>query len=560
MNQQIEIWADHRAMRRKVDAVQYDSGRVLECLVQDITIPGDSTARFLAQKPSGALIYNTAKVDGNTVTVSLTSQTLAEAGTVNCQIEIKDGASKSVTSFEFDIEVQRSLVSDAAIESQDEMDVLDQYLADAKAAKDAAKKSEENASNSEAAAKSAAAEAEESKTAAAGSAAKAETAQKAAGESQTKAAASATDAQSWANKSQSWAVGIGDESRQNQATDNSKYYSQEAAKSKTAAAASQQSAADSLAAVQGIVDKLEEIAGGNVVTEEEADAKYVPKTHKVTLTGDVTGTATMEGAETSIATQRRGCIVGNEGVISDNKTWNKFASVTTSAHSDDKNIIFLVAENYSGNITNMVGILIASLRTNNAGTDLAVFYQGLVWVVASSAINPDNYVIASKVEGGKVYVDLWAKEGKDYSLIRFAVLSEGTRFALKSGTWTLYSQNNSANAYTAIPDGYTQTKSTVGNLINMAKAKTNWDVTIAATAWTDATGEAAWSGITPAYKAEAACTGMTADTDITGIQFISGDRSSAATWSYLRPDTNKVILFAIEKPFEQFTLRLTEVK
>lgn len=92
-----------------------------------------------------------------------------------------------------------------------------------------------------------------------------------------------------------------------------------------------------------------------------------------------------------------------------------------------------------------------------------------------------------------------------------------------------------------------------------AAASRHWDITIATTDWQAVTDES-WAGMTAAFKAEKECAGMTAETDITGIQFTGGDRNAAATWSYLRPGAGVVDLFASEKPAANFSLRLTEVK
>lgn len=86
----------------------------------------------------------------------------------------------------------------------------------------------------------------------------------------------------------------------------------------------------------------------------------------------------------------------------------------------------------------------------------------------------------------------------------------------------------------------------------------HWDITVAPADWGDASDE--FAGITAKFKATASCVGMSANTDITGIQFTSGDRNAAATWSYLRPAAGAVELYAGEKPAGAFSLRLTEVK
>lgn len=115
-----------------IDAVQGDSGRVLECRLTDFVIPPGSTARIYAQKPSGAKVFNTCSVSGRNVTVDLTTQMLAELGRTMCQVQVMQGEEK-VTSFDFAINVVKNRVDSAAIESTDEFTALDDALAQANA-------------------------------------------------------------------------------------------------------------------------------------------------------------------------------------------------------------------------------------------------------------------------------------------------------------------------------------------------------------------------------------------------------------------------------------------
>lgn len=119
----LDLNLQNKALLRKIYAVQNDSGRYLKCIVSDTVLPDGLTARIYARKPSGKEVYNDCTVDGNEVTVKLTAQLLAEEGDVQCQIELSDG--DRVTSFSFAISVQKSLISDSAIESTDEYPALE---------------------------------------------------------------------------------------------------------------------------------------------------------------------------------------------------------------------------------------------------------------------------------------------------------------------------------------------------------------------------------------------------------------------------------------------------
>lgn len=118
----------------KIEAVQYDSGRYIEFNVRDFEIPSGVVARFYARKPSGKEVYNASDtnpdkvvIDGNTVKVNLTSQTLAETGIVIGEIQIIQGKI-TISSFTFTINVKHSIASQTAIESTNEYGVLDNLL------------------------------------------------------------------------------------------------------------------------------------------------------------------------------------------------------------------------------------------------------------------------------------------------------------------------------------------------------------------------------------------------------------------------------------------------
>lgn len=69
-----------------------------------------------------------------------------------------------------------------------------------------------------------------------------------------------------------------------------------------------------------------------------------------------------------------------------------------------------------------------------------------------------------------------------------------------------------------------------------------------------------FAGLTALYKVTVACTGMTEDTDISGIAFTSGDRNAASSWLWLTPGADSVTLYSAVQPSGSFSLRLTEVK
>lgn len=104
-------------------AVQYDSGRLLRCMISGMakTI---SKARIYCKKPSGSETYTEGTVISNyCVLFSMTPQMVAEVGNTECQLHLIDG-SNAVTSFKVKMEVRENLVAASEIQSTSEYQAL----------------------------------------------------------------------------------------------------------------------------------------------------------------------------------------------------------------------------------------------------------------------------------------------------------------------------------------------------------------------------------------------------------------------------------------------------
>lgn len=126
----IEICVASQIAPPIVQVVQGDSGRSLSCVLADYAIPSGAVATYYVQKPSGHAVYNAATIDGNTVTVDLTAQALAEAG--ECPLQVRLALSgEYLTSFDVILAVQpfRGI---AAAESTTEMNIFDEAVAHAR--------------------------------------------------------------------------------------------------------------------------------------------------------------------------------------------------------------------------------------------------------------------------------------------------------------------------------------------------------------------------------------------------------------------------------------------
>ena len=126
VNKTIVLDLTSEGIRQTVEVTQGDSGRVLKCNIigTDLT---DVSANFVAVKSSEKVVYNNCTVEGSSVIVKLTEQTLAETGIVECQLELSK-SNEIVQSFIFDLDVKKSLLR--TVMSESEMGVLDDIKAD----------------------------------------------------------------------------------------------------------------------------------------------------------------------------------------------------------------------------------------------------------------------------------------------------------------------------------------------------------------------------------------------------------------------------------------------
>lgn len=88
-------------------------------------------------------------------------------------------------------------------------------------------------------------------------------------------------------------------------------------------------------------------------------------------------------------------------------------------------------------------------------------------------------------------------------------------------------------------------------------AARSWTLEVAADKWV--AGTDTWEEFTGNYKAELTAEGMTEETVIDAVNFVSGDLDAASTWVYYKPGAGTVTLWSRDKPTEDFTIRMTEV-
>lgn len=111
----------------QIDAVQATNAISYDFTIMDWVIPTGATAKIYIKKPSGAEVYTTCQIDGQTVTFAPTTQSYAEVGTSEAQLQIISG-DKVMVSFMFSIKVHKNMIDDSAIESTNEYTALTQAL------------------------------------------------------------------------------------------------------------------------------------------------------------------------------------------------------------------------------------------------------------------------------------------------------------------------------------------------------------------------------------------------------------------------------------------------
>lgn len=123
---------------RRINANLFDDGKEYE-------IPTGTKVLINVKKPDGKRVYNTCQYSGSTVTIELTNQSLAAAGTAYCDIEIRtQDDNQIISSTSFTIEVEESMHSDGAIMSTNEFTALDEWKKDTENVNSAIKEAEKN--------------------------------------------------------------------------------------------------------------------------------------------------------------------------------------------------------------------------------------------------------------------------------------------------------------------------------------------------------------------------------------------------------------------------------
>ena len=127
LQQPIRVRLQHDILS-SVDAVQYDTYREFHFIIDDYEIPEDITdIRIYIEKPSGNSLYNFGQLINEEVVYQPTPQTLAEVGISKGQVQIIKN-NTVLTSFPFQINVQKNLIDNDGFASGKEFLIYDELI------------------------------------------------------------------------------------------------------------------------------------------------------------------------------------------------------------------------------------------------------------------------------------------------------------------------------------------------------------------------------------------------------------------------------------------------
>ena len=117
---------------RRIRVVQGDTGRIFRFILEDITMDGSEQARVYAKKPDGTEVYNDCEVvsPNEVLMESDSSQIFAAIGVVQAEIQISK-SEKTITTYTFEFDVEKSLTRAGAIQSSSEYGALETAIAKA---------------------------------------------------------------------------------------------------------------------------------------------------------------------------------------------------------------------------------------------------------------------------------------------------------------------------------------------------------------------------------------------------------------------------------------------
>lgn len=117
---------------RRIPVVQGDTARTFRFILEDITLDGTEQARVYAKKPDGTEVYNDCEVvsPNEVLMESDSGQIFAAIGVVQAEIQISKSG-KTITTYTFEFDVEKSITRAGAIQSSSEYGALETAIAKA---------------------------------------------------------------------------------------------------------------------------------------------------------------------------------------------------------------------------------------------------------------------------------------------------------------------------------------------------------------------------------------------------------------------------------------------
>ena len=128
----IRLRIQNSAFCRRIRVVQGDTGRIFRFILEDIALDGSEQARVYAKKPDGTEVYNDCEVvsPNEVLMESDSGQIFAAIGVVPAEIQISKSG-KTITTYTFEFDVEKSLTRAGAIQSSSEYGALETAIAKA---------------------------------------------------------------------------------------------------------------------------------------------------------------------------------------------------------------------------------------------------------------------------------------------------------------------------------------------------------------------------------------------------------------------------------------------
>lgn len=132
-----DVYVRQNKIKEPIDYVQNTNSIQIILNFRDYQIPSGATAQVFVQKPSGKFVYDDAVISGNSVSVNVKTQMMAEVGFANMQIQITQGEENLVT-FDQPIRVYENRTDPDAPQSENESSFFEQLQEAAESANQAA--------------------------------------------------------------------------------------------------------------------------------------------------------------------------------------------------------------------------------------------------------------------------------------------------------------------------------------------------------------------------------------------------------------------------------------